>query len=836
MGWFLDKFKNSLFNTGDPAIRGGNQSSNTAGDATGRVLDPFTTGKFYIGKVVRAGAGTYDVSVRTPGSTQLACMLGSSTVNYYFGVSDCTIPIEGSRVVVYHPYSNARYGIVVCVLPSADLGSPLSEAGKPPEAHVGAIDLEPSASSATEAAYTTPQADPKNMESINSHAGRPHDFFPGNKVWINEQGVGLAILNLLTGLRASDKAKIELGVLDDMVRMVSGHYRHNTSQGEHQIYNDEGRLTQEWFGTSYQEERSGHTTIGPPNFTDTGNKKILASSKTARAELIDEALYSKKRFQIFTGYLGDIVNFFVANPDPETEMETQTADTMDQGLMHTHIDASGRLLIRSAAGMSIERWDRLPIPKKRYEPWDPEGDKDLEDPKEKLPFDFDEAHPYGRSLQLRDAMAWRNKQAYQRIHDQSASAGMKDYYLPEESEMDTPQDEYDLPGQGEEKFQENAGRRAYFNVEDDGSIVFRDAWGSEILLRGGNIILNCAGQIEVRSGKSIVQLAGHDIITKAMKSVDITARDRDVRVKANVNLHMLSEGRAGDDSPSGGGILLESKSDGDTGTHGFSREGEQVLSKGIMLKAKDSTVYLQGKTVHATCEKSIILEGKSPNGGEAVGELWIACKSLLANATRTIGLTTDSASGVLITRSSSIVYGRSALLVGGNSVAILRDSKAWIPLTEVDIGSDPYTQLAGFSETMHETFQTDDDWLEPFKPENRDDIEFTYRSSEEYGTNKGTEVYKGSKFYVYRPMWAQMLSAGHELIEETLETWTEYPIEDTYAWPGKEQYDGTPYVKMSDEVNLLDPATEIPKKRSELRNKSGTFNETSFHEYEVVKT
>lgn len=836
--WFLDRFKEALFNTGDPAMRGGNQSSNTAADAMPRISDPYTTGKFYSGVVVRAGAGTYDVCVQTVGTTAVTCMLGQSMGCYYFGVTDCCIPAEGSRVVVYLPHAKARYGVVLCVLPSADLGSVVAEGGDSPQVLVDSLDIEPGASAVTEAAYLRPWADQDNMDNLTAHMGRPHDLFPGNKAWLNEHGVGLAILNLMVSLKATDRAKIECGVLDDFVRVFSGYYRHHSAQGDEAIYNDEGRLTHELSGTSYQEERDGQKKLGTKNFIDTGTKEVFKESLEARIKLLKEKQCAKKRFQLYTGYLGDMVNFFVANPDPNVDTETTSNDSKDQGLMHMHLDSSGRVQMRSAAGFSFERWDRIPVPKKKYEPWEPEGDKDLEDPKEKKPFEFNKDHPYGRSLQMRDAMAWRNKAAYQRMHDQSTGAGKKDYFIPEEMEMEVPKDMYDEPGKGEEKFKESDGRRAYFNIEDDGSIVMRDAWGSEILMRGGNIIFNCAGNIEVRSAKSIIQMAGHDIITKARKSVDITARDKDVRIKANVNLHLLSEGREGDDAAGGGGILIESRAKNDTGTYGFDgNKGEQVLSTGIVLKAVDSRVFMQGKVVHSSCSQRIIIEGKDPDGGPAVGDVWVACKTLFTNSTNSTLITAGQVSGIAINNSAGMLYGPTAAVVGGASLALLKGSKAWIPLMEADISADPYSDLADITQTIYNLYQAEDTWLTPYLPPEREVLKFTYRSAQEYGTNRGSEVYQGNKFYVYRPMWAQMLDAGHKYINETIDTWSEYAIEQTFVWPGELAYNGSEaYQKMSAETNLSDAAKELPMPRKDVVNESGTFSPGSFHEYEVVET
>jgi len=841
MPWFLPGFENRTLNVSPPAARAVNQSSNTAQQSQERVLDPYTTGNTYVGVVTRAGAGLYDAMVRSPGSPDLPCIIAVSQTNYYFGTCDCNIPIEGSRVLVYKPFSSVNFGVIVRTLPPADLVFPSGE--QLPEAYIHMWDAEPGASAMTESAYRTIWTQDTDTKMVNAHAGRPLDLFPGNQAWINEQGVGIALFNLMAALRGSDKAKVEVSLLDDLVRVVSGYFRHINAQGEDQIYNDGGLLTREISATSYQCERSGFNDYGQALFAQDDSEGLLSQADTSAYKMSEDTVTSKKRFQLMIGYLGDIVNLFVAKPDPTQSPETSEADSKDQGLLHTHIDASGRMIVRSAAGISLQRDDIIPVPKKKHEPWDPEGDKmepteeGIEPwrPTEKEPFEWDEDHPYARALQMRDAHSYRNMQAVQRLHDQSTGGDGKDYYLPEESELSTPDDEYDTQGRAQEEFSKNAGRKASIDIEDDGSIIFRDAWGSELIMRGGNIILNCPGQIEERPGKSLVQLAGHDIISKARKSIDITATDGDVRVKANTNLHMVSEGREGPNSRGGGGILLESKASSE-GLGYKDRTGEEVISAGIVLKAKDSRVFLEGKKVHASGRKGVLVEAFDEDGTNT-GDVFISARNIYSNADKNTLITSSTGAGVLITRRQAILAGESAMLLGGNSLVLTKGAKAWIPLMEADIGSNPYQAVQPTIERIYELIQANTDWTKPFDPEARKDIEFTYRSSSEYGTTTASEVYGATDFAVYQATWAYLAGVGYDFINGTVDAWVDYEIEETYAWPGKDVYDGSSaYVKLDGEANIEDPSTGVPKARAALQNTPGNLSGKSFNEYEVMRT
>ena len=819
--------------------RQGVRDDNTANLAHGSSraqMSPYTTGPLYNGLVLRAGAGTYDVVVRAANGLEIPCCICTSTVGYLNGVSNCAIPVEGTRVLYHKPYLNVNIGVILGVMPATDFIRN-TDGEKPPTFTMQSWELEPTVTAETEQIYADVAADPTNFSKLNSPAGRPNDVLPGHQVWINEAGVGIGIFKLMTAVRATERAKIECFVLDDTVRLVAGYFRQQLSTGEQQVYNDGGMLQDEQYASLYQFEHYGQEEYGQRLTKESGASKgeILKRAEQSTLDLVKPDLAPKKRIQCFSGQLGDIVNVFVAKPDPEQKPETASADSKDQGLYHQHIDSSGRLTIKSAAGISFQRCDRIPVPKKQREAWDPEGDKVEQLPnllQEKKPVEFEAAHPYGRALQLRDGMAWRDRMAVQRLHERSKSDGKKDFYLPEEKDLKVPDDEYDKFGRATEDFKKNDGARASINLEPDGSIIIRDAWGSEIILAGGNITLNAASHVFVRAGKSIVQLAGHDIVQKARKSVDITARDRDVRIKANVNLHMVSEGRSGQDAPAGGGVLIESLATSDQ--QDYSQPGEQTVSRGIVLRATKSRVLADAKIVHLTAGQQIVGETFDRETGKNDGQIKWVTKFMDLNATDGIVAGVGKDTGLVLLKSSATLGAKSANLAGGTSVSVTKGTKVWIPYRVEEANSTVYQNLQTTATDRDTELQTDA-WLAPMTPTERRKIKFTYRSSDEYGTVQATEITLGTKFYVYEPSWALLARFGARATPVKVEEWQEFDIEDTYSWPGKEAYDGQAYVRMTEEVNIGDPTVGTPKARKELKSKPGSLELKSFHQYEVAK-
>jgi hypothetical protein len=607
--------------------------------------------------------------------------------------------------------------------------------------------------------------------------------------------------------------------MDDMVRIIAGYLSTIGPLGTSQQFNDCGYLSSMTSASLHQCERSGHSKYGEPVLEDTG-APASADCRAARLKLKVKDLMPRRRLQVFTGWLGDIFSAFVSKPDPKTDPMTFGAKSADQGLASVHVDSSGRVSVSSASGISLQRWDRLPVPKQMREPWDPEGDEmDEREPSERLPFKYDDEFVHARNLWLRDAAAWYAAKSVQRIHDQNL-----DFSLPEEADMKMPDDVFDEMGKSSGDFGRNEFRRAFMNVEDDGSIIIRDAWGSEIHMRGGNIVFNCPGQIEMRSGKSVVVLAGDDVNVKAFNSVDISATEMDVRVKAEKNLHCVSNS---------GGVLLESLATDDTVS--FSGEGEDVVSSGVVLRAPDSTVLLDAPTVHASANKRFVIETFKPGDTvENSGEVAISTRKVVLNADESVLLSVSDKTAMRLTRTDAALYGHTTRLVSRISSYVIDGGVAWVPADKVDIGLVPYDDLKPVLEEIKSTMQ-EVEWLAPYTPETRDAIVFSHRSTSQYGTDIASEV-DGSQFLVYQPVWVFMSRGGAPSLSGlSTDKWIEKDVEDTYPWPGADYYKGsTAYVRLKSENNIA-AGTGVSKRRDELVPEGGELERVSFDEYEKAK-
>jgi len=827
-----DSVRNNVVNNAKPPAQRLGPSANTANDGTNAALSPFNAAHIYVGMVTRVGVGYYDAEVRVGRAPLIMCNILASMSNVTFGVCDCALPVEGSGVLVHVPDPGAQLGTILGVLPAAAV-TPIN---KGPVNFTHTWDMEPAAGVRTEAAYETPHADKRNPHTLHAGEGRPIDTFPGDAAWINEMGVGLSIFRLMSVLRGSDKAQIMVSLLDDMVRCISGHYQHFNAQGEEQIYNDGGLCTKEVTAAPYQWEKSGFKQLGSPATTNSGGGKYLKVAKECARLPEAPDMIPHRRLHMLSGYLGDLINIFVSSPDPDTaDPRTYTQEAKDTGVFHAHLDNTGKLIVKSASGISFQRQGRISVPKKLKEPWDPKGDDmQAHTPANKPAVEWPSDHPFARNLLLRDAYAYLgNKAAYLRLHEQSAAGGGKDWYLPEEAETPTLDKFADPYTETPEPYEEH---EAFWNIEPDGSIIVRDAWGSTIEMRGGNIIFNAASEVQVRSGKSVVVLAGHDVVVKGRKSVDITATDNDVRVKANVNLHMVSEGRAAAGTPgAGGGILLESKSATDVASFD-GKQGEAVLSSGIILKAKDTRVFMQAKRVHMSGSEAILIEGYGEDGVNN-GQLTIATRTCYANFKDYMFLTAGTDAAIYMAPSIFVAAAPATYLLSEGAVELTRGATARVPFDYADLRNNPYADFQPQIENVYEILQDRTNWLTPYQPDVREDIQFTYRTGEQYGTDRASEVYQATEFEIQQPVWAFMLSAGAKTLgSNTLESWQEYAIDETYAWPGEVQYDGGEgYVKLAEEKNVTS-STGVAKSRGDITQALGALTNHNMNEYEVLAT
>jgi hypothetical protein len=783
-----------------PGQRGHDTTANIAGHAQSQSQNPYNT-QLYPGVVVRASTGSYDTIVRTSSHPKLPCVQAATSIGSLtgFGTTDTHLIGEGELVLVYVPDPKCNYGIILCALP------PMYLAGHNEHMHVAMLEAEPGAAQFTEQAHIKPHKSSTDVYTLSSGAGRAVDAFPGDQAWHNELGISLAIRKLMLHMKASDRAKLEMFLLDDLVRLNTGQFQHYHPLGESHVYNTRGNCTMELSGSQHQCEVMGYPNYGTPFV-----KSVAADSTGAKQSglgLNAPDATMMRRLSYYLGHLPGILQFFVTSPAKGAEMGpdvpgpmTYGAKAVDKGLMHFAVDDNGRCLLRSASDITIERCDHIAVPKKLREPWDPISHR-YSETEAKLPWLWGNDDLRSRPLQQRDASKWWLRSVYTRFWKNSLT---DDLYLPEENEV-MPDNAYDtVEGSNEDYAATSHVRKSCsITLRKDGGITVREHGGAELSLVDGRIIMSAPKGVEIRSGTSIVNLANEDFVAKARESVDITATNKDLRLKAEHNMQAWA----------GNSVLVECDApSGSTPPATDAVAGESTPAMGITLKATNSRIFAWGATVHLAALTNIFIETTQ----NAVGAITLATRRLWA-ACRECVLATSATTGLILNPRAAYLTGRSATVIGQTNAAVIKGSKAMQPLTWSDVGYVPHSSLAPTLDRVY-GFWEDYTWLTPFEPVTRDNWMFSFRDAAQCGT--------ASDFKVYESLWAYQARKLGVAVE-----WEERSVNDTYPWPGNTNYEGTPYYTLDTEKNVDDTVTGMPKPIGSRVREGAGFTPHDFHHY-----
>lgn len=372
-----------------------------------------------------------------------------------------------------------------------------------------------------------PQLDGKALKTT-----IPNDLLEGEFEISNNFGVAVEFLTTLIRLKASERAKIEASLMDDMVRVVSETFKHFSSFGDYQIYND-GRLNVRFDGTSYEFESFGKTDNTQP-LVELDDKKVSYQDEFTQT--------GRWRFSEYIGFLGDFIHTFVTEPN-ET-LASIAANAVRPGKARMQMHSDGTILMQSVADIAIERVCRVVSPVEIRRQDDPQGNKKNEF--DKLNKEYLKIWNYGKdmrnahytSYQLRQYARWLSCfHSFARFHQLD-----KDWRIPDETEF-----EHSWNNQEQDVEQANAGQDtsydvyATFRIMRDGSVLIMDGFNSAISMVRGNIQMSSARHIEIDAAGDIRLNAGQNIYMKARRNIEIAAIVGGLTLKARTWWKALCE-------------------------------------------------------------------------------------------------------------------------------------------------------------------------------------------------------------------------------------------------------------------------------------------------------
>ena len=535
-----------------------------------------------------------------------------------------TIPVD-SQVIVWQP-SSGKLGYIIGIIPPTTTDDKLNISDHIQQGGNSGVKK-------VESIRTIPKSVEDSMGWVPLSGGRPMDSTSLEFSRMSETGVGILIDAFQAYLRINETTGLFLNYFDNYAKLAGlslnlMSYCENNLQtyDEGENFALRGHVTFPW-------EATGMYTYGE-KFSEENDKEKVQLDRDfpfGEEDLEDLAQTPVYRLTDYTGYVGQGWNRTLMKPAGESgkRLMRDSGET-DTGLFNEFLALDGSYSVRSAKSVTIAKYPLIPNPRRKRDNADALGD-DLTNEndykfsgvfgegvdhkvKEWNTEDVEELSNLMRPAGILDMMTHHYN--WKSTHPFAYHKG--DYYYPDESNNRYLSNVDFYVGKFDEAYvevepstqlaiSENYGdvdyynTASYFSLTDDGSVVIGDGYGSQILMSGGQIRLEAGGDIMLMSGSRVVTLSKEAII-RTKDSIDISSSDKDVRIKAENNLHTI-----------GGSVLVESTSEGLFQNY-KDNVGEFASGTGITLLSKQSGVNL-------LCSDVFVRTGAAGRGGQFVLDL-----------------------------------------------------------------------------------------------------------------------------------------------------------------------------------------------------------------------
>ena len=595
----------------------------------------------FVGKVLLAMPYIHCYKIQMSGRNGICIATSCSKHSYNpIGVMSGEVIPPNSNVLVWKP-RNSIIAYILGVIPNSNLDDKYNLSD----------DIQQGGNSSpkkVEAYRNIVKTSYNSLGWVSQSSGRPMDGTLNEYVRMSETGIGLLIDSFQAYLRVNEACGLWLNYFDNYAKLsglaldIQSYCEHNIQRyDEGENFCLRGHIIYPWEATGMYEPDVSFTKQNDLESVQLDKQFPFAAEEPTH---IDQTpLY---RLTDYTGYIGQGFNRTLIKPAKETgarRLSTAEAEK-DTGLFQELLALDGSYSVRSAKQITFAKYPLIPNPRRKNIVEDANGD-DLEANN----YRFSGIYGGGDEHKVRD---WSSNAADVVPNMLRASGALdmlvhhynwksthpffyhkEDYTYPEEGDTDstlnsikfyrgTMQESYKFIAPTQLRIDSRYKDVNYFNtasfitMAEDGSVVIADGYGSQITLGGGQIRLEAGGDVLLMSGSRVVTLARESII-RAKDSVDISSSDKDVRIKAEVNMQLLA-GNAGY-----GGMLLESKGQG--GAQLYSNNiGEDVVGSGITFLTKSGNLNMLSKGTY-------IRTGVEEGNAEGTGDLVIDCANGRSN-------------------------------------------------------------------------------------------------------------------------------------------------------------------------------------------------------------
>ncbi len=728
-------------------------------------------------------------------------------------------------------------------------------------------------------------------------AGRPFDAILGGEVgWVAETGMKIFQDQWMALIGVDEMCGLSFFYHDSMARLAGYNLQIWSAVRECESINDQDEM-QDWTGyAGFPWEQMGMLFHINPTSLKSAHEWQVSEPWYSKIEPKDDWMMPWHREREFHGYLGQGGKRITQAPPTDGGDHVSYAggggiiNAKHPGLLDIFGTQDGRFCLQSAKGISLVKRSIIISPVRLRRPEQPEtGDTETnykfsseqgEGPDHVVTGDIETSGPdpqFNRASGVFDMHAYFFN--YVGLHPFFYHE--KDYKTWDEKDADWSSGKseecppfgqlagsmYLSPDQFKQtwKIDHRYNDQDYYSLScgiellDDGGMVLYGGMGEELRMAGGHPILSGPGDVWLKSGRNVNVWAGWDFCARAKNSFDITATEKDGRLKTEKNFQILA-GNSGM-----GGVLIESRAEGPI--YDFDKCGEEVVSSGVVLRAPDSEVVSWGMNIYLRTGGGKVKEGtimidaskgsrdiitQSQNTWNYVsstvfhhfGVMGEVEKTTEFSKSNTVICSDTCVDGHIIMADDLILSGN--VLVAGGHIFTERAKATPFVLPLDDPGlTQVYTAIAQCKELAETTLpdigveywqQVVDVLFYAEKKAGNDDLmtkaEMSLRLMEDYRTED---------FRIYEDRWQQM----GRLSGNVSARWKEKPVtckgQDTYPYPGKENYEGTKLY--TQDLLIFDIAAGRAKPRGDQPElaepyKSPKFDEptaTSLDDYLVIR-
>lgn len=473
-----------------------------------------TSGGLYTGEVTGVNYITKTLEVKIKGTAINGCLYVAGDMATFFGIENSSLPPVGATVLVYYTETTS---------PPLVLGT---LGGQQPtvEAMLDSISGQYTEDDFTASATKglKPKIENSKYASIGQGPPIPMDLVAGEMNLNMSTGPMIRLLHNFAQLGASDAAKVEACIFNDMVRIVDNYFVHHTCGGDELVWSA-GRCTRENHFTGYPFEAEGK--LKPEDALCPEEDKGIYNLKKDLKSIAGDT--GRWRLSEYVGFLGDMIHRWVTTPTAVASNIMEKA--LRAGQFRSWVGNDGTYMVQAAGGVQLEVTQFIVIPE-ILKAWnDPYFDmeKALQD------LDGEFLKIWGKGPDWADLQVavwqlqyytkyialWHSLSRFRQLADKKYCS------IPKESEVpfrSPTVGEADKSAVNPDAVDSSPGGHALLSMDPKGNIALRSNNHTSITMFDGNIQIACPGNLELKAG-GIVSMQGNTVSIRGAQRVEITS-------------------------------------------------------------------------------------------------------------------------------------------------------------------------------------------------------------------------------------------------------------------------------------------------------------------------